>query len=44
MKKGSFLERVGETIFGVGETKACHVELDGLEANLVGEVSGKEAE
>ena len=33
MEVGSFLERVGETIFNVGVTKACHVELDGLEAN-----------
>ena len=43
-KEGSFLERVGGTIFNVGETKACHVELDGLEADLVSEVSSKEAE
>ena len=44
MKEGSFLERVREIIFDVGVTKACHVELDGLEANLVGKVSSKEAE
>ena len=31
-----------ETIFNVAVTKACHVELDGFEANLVGKVSSED--
>ena len=44
LEEGSVLERVGETTFNVGATKACYVDFDGLEADLFGEVSSEEAE
>ena len=43
MEEGGFLEGVWETVFDVGIMKACHVELNGLKANLIGKVSSEEA-